>query len=106
MLRAKTLRREWMFTLSLTAREALGADSEEPVLVQGAIDCCFLEDGQWVLLDYKTDRADDGEALRRRYEPQLALYARALFAITGVPVKEALICLLRTGGVIPARTEL
>ncbi len=100
MLRAAELRREWMFTLRLTAREALGADSDEMILVQGAIDCCFLEDGQWVLLDYKTDRTDDGEELRRRYEPQLRLYARALEKITGIPVRETLICLLRNGTVM------
>ena len=100
MLRAGTLHREWMFTLSLSAREAVGADSDEPVLVQGSVDCCFIEDGQWVLLDYKTDRADDEDELRRRYEPQLQLYARALAAITGTPVKESLICLLRSGHVI------
>ena len=100
MLRAGTLHREWMFTLSLSAREAVGADSDEPVLVQGSVDCCFIEAGQWVLLDYKTDRADDEDELRRRYEPQLQLYARALAAITGTPVKESLICLLRSGHVI------
>ena len=102
MLRAATLRREWMFTLSLPAREAFGADSDEAVLVQGSVDCCFIEDGQWILLDYKTDRAGDEEALRHRYEPQLALYARALEKITGIPVREALICLLRSGKTIRA----
>ena len=53
-----------------------------------------------MLLDYKTDRTDDEAALRRRYEPQLRLYATALEKITGVPVKETLICLLRSGRVI------
>ena len=67
MLTADTLRREWMFTLKLTAREAVGADSEEMILVQGSIDCCFMEGEQWVLLDYKTDHTDDEDELRRRY---------------------------------------
>ena len=100
LLRADTVRREWMFTLKMSAREALGADSDEYVLVQGAIDCCFVEDGQWVLLDYKTDRTDDEAELKRRYEPQLRLYARALETLTGRPVKETLICLLRVGRTI------
>ena len=100
MLAAETLRREWMFTLKLTAREALGADSDETILVQGSVDCCFMEEGGWVLLDYKTDRTDDEEALRARYEPQLRLYAAALEKITGAPVKETLICLLRSGRAI------
>ena len=105
MLTADTLRREWMFTLKLTAREAVGADPEEMILVQGSIDCCFMEGGQWVLLDYKTDHTDDEDELRRRYEPQLRLYARALEKITGIPVKETLICLLRSGQVIGVETE-
>ena len=75
-------------------------DSDEYVLVQGAIDCCFIENGQWVLLDYKTDRTDDEDELKRRYEPQLRLYARALETLTGRPVKETLICLLRAGRTI------
>ena len=53
-----------------------------------------------MLLDYKTDRADDEAELKRRYEPQLRLYARALETLTGTPVKETLICLLRAGRTI------
>ena len=100
LLKADTARREWMFTLKMSAREALDVDSDEYVLVQGAIDCCFIENGQWVLLDYKTDRTDDEDELKRRYEPQLRLYARALETLTGRPVKETLICLLRAGRTI------
>jgi len=97
MLRAETLRREWMFTLRMGTEEAVGVESEETLLVQGAVDCCFLEDGQWILLDYKTDRADDTDALIARYRPQLALYAKALHRITGMPVKETWLCLLNSG---------
>ena len=68
--------------------------------MQGSIDCCFIEDGAWVLLDYKTDRADDPEALRQRYRPQLAVYALALARITGIPVRQKLLCLLATGEVL------
>ena len=100
LLKADTVHREWMFTLKMSAREALDVDSDEYVLVQGAIDCCFIEDGQWVLLDYKTDRTDDEAELKRRYAPQLRLYTRALETLTDRPVKEILICLLRAGRTI------
>ncbi len=64
----------------------------------GVIDCCFLRtDGEWVLLDYKTDRADDPDALADRYRPQIGWYANALETITGIPVRQRLICLLRAG---------
>ena len=62
--------------------------------MQGTIDCCFIEDGQWVLLDYKTDRADDLDVIRQRYHAQLGLYALALARITGIPVKERALCLI------------
>lgn len=100
LLRAQTVHREWMFTLKMSAREALNADSDEDVLVQGSIDCCFIEEGQWVLLDYKTDSTDDEQVIRARYEMQLRLYERALETLTGRPVKETLICLLRSGRTI------
>lgn len=91
---AETVRREWMFTLRLSAQEATGEAQEGDVLVQGQIDCCFEENGEWVLLDYKTDRAQDTEALIEQYRPQLRLYRLALERITGRPVRETWLCLL------------
>ncbi len=97
MLAADTVRREWMFTLAMTAREALGLDSDETVMVQGSIDCCFIEDGQWVLIDYKTDRDEGDQALIERYAPQLKLYKTALERITHITVSDARLCLVRAG---------
>jgi len=97
MRRADVLEREWMFTLRMGTQEAVGIESEESLLVQGSVDCCFEEHGEWVLLDYKTDRTDDIDALKARYAPQLILYARALERITGKRVKEAWLCLLTQG---------
>ncbi|MDO4540595.1 MAG: helicase-exonuclease AddAB subunit AddA [Syntrophomonadaceae bacterium] len=59
------------------------------MLVQGVIDLCFVEDGAWVLVDYKSDRTDD-DTIRRRYARQLDLYRIILEQLTGLPVKEAL----------------
>jgi len=61
LLAADTVRREWPFNVMMRMSEALlpeeqGAQAEREILVQGAIDCCFVENGKWVLLDYKTDR--------------------------------------------------
>lgn len=63
-------------------------------LLQGIIDCCFLEDGQWVLVDYKSDRGGEVGALSAQYAPQLALYADALARISAIPVKESVLYLL------------
>ena len=99
MLAADELRREWPFNLRMSAREALRDETapETPLLVQGVIDCCFQEEGKWILLDYKTDAADDEQALAAHYAPQLRLYRRALRQITGMPVAETWLCLLRSG---------
>ena len=82
-------------------RELLpGEDAEERVLLQGVIDCFFLEDGELVLVDYKTDRVEKEEEIRSRaehYRVQLETYERALKRIFGLPVKEKRLCFLRTG---------
>ena len=67
----------------LTPTEAV-----EEVVVQGKLDCAFIEDGAAVLIDYKTDKTTDEEVYRSTYAPQLAIYADALTQCRGVPVKE------------------
>ena len=87
-----TLKRESPFILSMDYQ---GSD----ILVQGTIDCCFLEDGQWILVDYKSNYVDEKhrekaiERLRENYAPQLDLYRRALKEITGIPVRESILYL-------------
>ena len=93
-LNAKTVHREWAFNLK----------GPQGTLIQGVIDLCFLEDGAWVLADYKTDWAD-GDELLRRYALQLRWYAKALSDITGIPVRETLIFGLRAGESYPVPEE-
>lgn len=88
MLAAEELHREWAFTYRREAED--GAQ-----LLQGVIDCCFIERGAWVLVDYKTD-ADAAGAIER-HRPQLELYAQALAGITGRPVRERVLYLVRDG---------
>ena len=88
MLAAEELHREWAFTYRRETED--GAQ-----LLQGVIDCCFVERGAWVLVDYKTD-ADAAGAIER-HRPQLELYAQALAGITGMPVRERVLYLVRAG---------
>ena len=60
----------------------------EWTLVQGIIDAFFYEDGEIVLMDYKTDRLYREEDFRERYGIQLEYYEKALTQITGKRVKE------------------
>lgn len=105
LLRSIEVQREWPFNVMVRISEALEADEangygDEEILVQGTIDCCFMEDGHWILLDYKTDRNTDAQALTLRYRNQLRLYALALEKITGVSVGEIRLCLLQAGEVL------
>ena len=90
------VKREWAFNLR--------ADPE--TIVQGVLDLCFLEEGEWVLVDYKTDYIRDMDALLGRYGTQLNWYRRALETLTGRQVREALLYSVRLGetAVVP-RTE-
>ena len=91
--KAGLLHREQQFVMGIPAREMEAADSDELVLIQGIIDAWFEEDGELVLVDYKTDHVGaDGEAvLKERYQLQLDYYQKALEQMTGRRVKEKLI---------------
>ena len=60
----------------------------EMTLVQGIIDAYFEEDGQLVVVDYKTDRVWNAEELKERYRIQLNYYANALERMKNMPIKE------------------
>ena len=67
----------------------------EGQLIQGIIDLCFEEDGELVIVDYKTDKVMKGKAgekeLVKRYAIQLDYYAKALEQLTGKTVKEKIV---------------
>ena len=71
--------------------------SEELVLVQGIIDAYFEEEGELVLVDYKTDRVDSASDLVQRYQLQLEYYAQALERLKRKPVKERILYSLHLG---------
>lgn len=81
--------REQPFVISRNASEIDPAwDKGETVLVQGIIDAYFIEEGQIVLVDYKTDKVKEAGRLVELYHTQLEDYARALERMTGKKVKE------------------
>ena len=100
LLLSKRVEREREFDLMVAASELIGSDTDEPIMLQGVIDCCFIENGEWVLLDHKTTRVDGGHTARtvaEHYRRQLELYKLALEKLTGIPVKEAYVYLLSAG---------
>ena len=86
------LYKEQPFVLGIEAsRLSEGFPIDEKVLIQGIIDVYFVEDGEIVLLDYKTDAVKTGDELKKRYETQINYYTEALEKITGFKVKEKLL---------------
>lgn len=84
------------FTLeSATKRDLAG----EKLLVQGIIDCAFFdENGELILVDYKTDRFSRGTTaeevesiLRERHSRQIGYYKYACREMFGVPCAHAYI---------------
>ena len=75
------------------------ADPAELVMVQGIIDACFEEEGELVLVDYKTDSVQENvkEVLTKRYKTQLDYYEQALCQVTGKTVKERMIYAFTNG---------
>ena len=72
------------------------------VIVRGIIDCFFEEDGELVLLDYKTGNARDVatgniDAIRERYSVQMMLYKDALEKAASKKVKETYLYLTDAG---------
>jgi len=63
----------------------------ESTLLQGIIDCYFEENGQVVLVDYKTDVCSDINELRDKYSEQLKWYKYAIEKILGKNVSETYI---------------
>jgi ATP-dependent helicase/nuclease subunit A len=67
-------------------------------IVNGAVDLLYRDGDEWVVVDYKTDRAADDAVLRERYAPQGAAYAVVIERATGGPVREVVFVAARTGG--------
>lgn len=93
LLHASQVHREVPFSYGLKAGDIYpdldDNTKDELILIQGVIDCLFEEEGELVLLDYKTD-ALDGNKLEERvdkYRVQLNLYAHAIEQIWKRPVK-------------------
>lgn len=95
MLGSKMLEREYRFTVEIpagVADENLSfPESEELIILQGAVDSIFEEDGNIVIVDYKTDRVSDKLQLAKSYCTQLKLYKLAIEQTTGKRVSQCLI---------------
>ena len=92
LIASKRVERELPFSMLFDGNRVYpDVENGERLFLQGIIDMVFVEDNQWVLVDYKTDRVKSGDELIRRYKIQMDLYKEALERLTNMPVKASYI---------------
>ncbi len=95
ILSAREFRREMRFLTEMPAKSLDNTLSdvadEVQIVVQGAVDLCFVEDDGICVLDFKTDGVEDINALADTYGEQLRIYASACEKIFSLPIKEKIL---------------
>ncbi len=105
---AKQIWREKKFIVRLSdlhlsgSLAQLGADyAGTEGMLTGIMDLVFEEADGLVLVDYKTDRVQNGAQLLEQYTEQIRLYAGALRLITGKRIKECFLYSLHLNQTVP-----
>jgi ATP-dependent helicase/nuclease subunit A len=99
LLTAEKVSREVPFYLSLPSKEVYPDwhGENEPIFIQGVVDCVFQDEKGTVLLDFKTDGIHDRykggfeqakPILEERYTIQISLYAKAIEQVWKQRVEE------------------
>ena len=96
ILSAEKVYKEYAFTCALPLYEMEPALSKEQsgdevIIIEGVADCAFVENGELIIVDFKTDRAQNGAELAEKYKEQLSVYRRCLGEVLGLPVKQTVI---------------
>ena len=104
---AKEIYRELPFSQkidagSINAGENFQNAAGEKIFIQGIIDLLFkdVETGEWILLDYKTDRNNTDEHFKHEYKEQIRLYVQAIERLTSIKISEKYLYLLNAGRLI------
>ncbi len=96
ILSAERVYKEYAFTCNVPLCEMEKSLSKEQahgefIVIEGVADCAFVENGELIIVDFKTDRASNGEELAQKYREQLGIYRRCLAEVLGLPVKQTVI---------------
>lgn len=91
MFNSDNIYREIKISSFVKANEIYSTDYDDNILVQGIADCVFEENGELVLVDYKTDSVNSEEELLGRYKKQIAFYKNAVSKALNKNVKEAVL---------------
>lgn len=103
-LNSSKIYREYKFICEIPLKETNLIVSEElkenNIIVQGAVDCMFMDDEELVIIDFKTDKLDNEEDFVKVYKEQLDYYSLACEKIFNIAVKERYIYSLHLGKTI------
>ena len=104
IIASQLVMREKRFTArlkpSVVFDEYKNVETDATVIIQGAVDLAFVEDGKLVIVDYKTDRVKDITKLADLYKKQLDLYKSAMEQSEELTVKECILCSIHLGSYI------
>lgn len=95
---SKKVLREYEFINNLDIDEVIpqrmeysGKYENATTTLIGRVDMAFYEEDGIVIVDYKTDKVDDEEKLKKMYTHQLEVYKKAINEVLNVNVKECYI---------------
>ncbi len=99
---AERVYREERFTVKISPSLVFDGCPEtgDEIVMQGAVDLAFVENGKLVIVDYKTDRVRDIQKLVSLYRKQLELYSEAMRQTLEIEVEECLICSIALNEVV------
>ncbi len=98
MLNSKEVEEEKHFVLELLAKDYYEeVEDDEKILLNGIIDCYFVEEDEIVIVDYKSDYVTDKnmDNLIKQYKVQLDIYKEVLENTTDKKVKQCIIHFLK-----------
>lgn len=81
------VKREQSFYAEVNGRE-VNRDYDGNISIQGQTDMYFIENGEIVVVDYKSDTIENLAKELKSYELQVEIYTKILGKLTGINVKE------------------
>ncbi|MFI3226732.1 MAG: helicase-exonuclease AddAB subunit AddA [Clostridia bacterium] len=90
--------REFKFSVLSKASNFFDTKSQDDVLLQGVVDCMFIENGGIVVVDYKTDAVNEKniDEISAEHKKQLEIYSTALEEIFDMKVVEKYLYYFKT----------
>lgn len=91
IIKSERVYKEKKFTVDIPVKSVypeIEDDFGETVMIQGIVDCAFIEDGEMIIVDYKTDRISNEAKLIEMYHEQVKAYKYAMEKITPYKVSK------------------